>query len=275
MSVDPHYQEVLDESEELDSDGHVVRRGFPFNFMKDYSDDKAEYHPNRFFSLYKLLLEGSTVDTPDALEKSENVEELAEAQEELDINHPAIIYRDGTYSEYEFIPGDTLEEELEEFPSDIRDISCEIGAMTSRMHRGGFARYDNRAVNIIIDRSGLENSEASPYFIDSEYVETDAEKADKNLDLVSFLDSVNHRDPRQFKEVFEGFREGYGKLPVSAIALAGLRTVAEKTLEQEFEESSNALGNTLRAFYFNRRNNSYGKASSENTSYGMGIPSED
>lgn len=254
--TDPHYQEVLNESEELESDGHTTVRSIPHNFAKDYRGDKTEYHPNMFFPTYKMLVDGSEIYTPDALEKAENVEELAEAQQDLDINHPAIIYRDGTYSEYEFIPGATLEEELASLPSDLREISQEIGEMTDILHEAGFARYDNRAGNVIVDRSGMIENDPLPFFIDSEYVVTDAQKGDKNLDLVSFIDSINNQNPEVFNDIFEGFSDGYGKVPISSIALAGLRTVAEKTLEKEFNQSTNALENTLRAFYFNIRNNS-------------------
>lgn len=254
--TDPHYQEVLNDSERLESNGHTTVKGMPYNFIKDYRDDKTEYHPNMFFPTYKLLFDGSDLYTPDALEKAENVQELAEAQRELDVNHPALIYQDGTYSEYEFIPGATLEEELEGNPSDIEDISRQIGEMTEILHDADFARYDNRVGNVIVDRSGIIEDEPLPFFIDSEYVVTDAQKGDKNLDLVSFIDSINNQNPEVFNDIFEGFSDGYGKVPISSIALAGLRTVAEKTLEKEFDQSTNALENTLRAFYFNIRNNS-------------------
>lgn len=256
---DPLYQEVLDESEVLESDGHTTRKGSPYNFMKFYSNDKAEHHPNTFFSAYKLLVDGSTVDTPGAQEKAKNVETLAEMQEELGINHPTLVYSDRSYSEFEFIPGDTLEKELEEdIPDDLQQLGEKLGRMTDNLHSRDFARYDNRAANIIVDRSGLVGDEAEPFLIDSEYVEIDAKKGDKNLDLVSFIDSVNDRDPEAFRELFNGFRKGYGPLPYSSIALAGLRTTLEMGLEQDFEDMFNAVQNTLTAFYSNRENNAYG-----------------
>lgn len=251
---DPLYQEVLDDSEELESDGHVTMKGRPYNFMKFYRDDKVEYHPNRFFSAYKFLVDGSAVDTPDAAEKAENVEKLAEMQEELGINHPALIYSDGNYSEFEFIPGETLERELDRSPEDLMEIGEEIGRMTANLHSSDFARYDNRAANIIVDRSGLEDNDAEPFFIDSEYVETEAEQGDKNLDLVSFIDSTNDREQEIFEELFGGFSDGYGEIPYSSIGLAGIRTTAERAIEKDVSKSVQAIRNTLTAFYINATN---------------------
>lgn len=134
---------------------------------------------------------------------------------------------------------------------DIGELGQDVGEMTANLHENGFARYDNRVGNIIVDRSGIEDSEPVPYFIDGEYVETDAQEGDINLDLVAFMDSINDQDLEEFGEFFSGFREGCGQVPDSSIGLAGIRTVAERTLEKDFEKSVKAVMNTLTAFYIN------------------------
>lgn len=268
------YDEILEEVEDIESYGHLTAKGQTENFIKLYRDDSEERQPNRFFSIYKKMIDGEPMTVPGPSEKAENVEELANAQDEIGINHAGVIFRDGNYSEYEFIPGNTLDEELEDL-DEIGELGRTIGEMTKNLHENDFARYDNRTSNIIIDDSGIISDEAVPYLIDSEYVQVDADEGDKNLGLVSFIDSINDMAGEDFKKLFEGFRDGYGKIPKSTIALSGLRTTAERTLEGEFLGASRAVKNTLTAFYYNSTSIDHEAERHENPSSGMGIPSGD
>lgn len=258
--VDAAYREVVEESEVLESDGHITRRSNPSNFVKQYSDNKDEQYPNVFFPSYKFFFDQETLEPPTAAEKAENVHELAENQDSLGINHPALLYKDGKYAEYEYIPGRTLEQEIDIGSEDLREIGSRIGEITRNLHSNDYARYDNRASNFIIDRSGIESSEPVPYFIDSEYVMPESSQADRDLDLVSFIDSINDKERETFDELFSGFREGYGDIPNASIALAGLRTSIEKMLERDIKKSNRSVVNTLSALYINR----YGENRAEN-----------
>lgn len=246
------YLELLENSEPIEEGNHPCLRNGS-NFLKTYSEEQEGF-PNWFFTTYKFISDRKLPMEFGDRKKSSNEFELLERQEEIGVKAPSPVFQENNFIESEYIPGESLDREIEDNSSDLKEIFREIGRMVDNLHTAGYARWDNRTCNFIVDRSEWSDS-PQPFFIDNEYLIPEATEADKELDLVSFIDDINSEEPEKFEEMYSGFRESYGNIDSKSIALAGLRTFLEETLEKNPEKIQYAIKNTMTAFRAGR--NSY------------------
>lgn len=248
------YLEILEGSEPIESGTHPTARNNS-NFLKSHSGERDSF-PNWFFPAYKFLFDQEIPEEPSSEQKAYTEFKLLKEQDNIGIAMPCPIFQEDNFIESEFIPGETLRSEIENNTDDISEILRQLGSMIQNLHESGYARWDNRTSNIIVDRTGWEEG-PTPYLIDNEYIIPDATKADQELDLVSFIDSINSEEPYKFNELYSGFREGYGNIPTNSIALAGLRTFSEEILNQNFDKAYNSLKNTISGIQENNTKSDY------------------
>ena len=144
---------------------------------------------------YLLAGRWSRMGAEDRIRREVKIRDL---MEELDVQYPRIIRREGKYVEIDYIDGETVDDILEADPDRAESLGEEIGAALKKVHGEDVAFGDLSLGNIMI-----ENEEM--YFLEFEFGEVEADYFDRFVDQMTLLMDLRTME----KQVYSGFRDGF------------------------------------------------------------------
>lgn len=138
-------------------------------------------------------------------------------------------------------------------PRAVYRVGYRTGSDLRRYHEAGGALIDARTSNMKVDE-GTPAAPSKPEFLeqdpslawmDFEYGTGDASETDRDLDMLTLVNSARHLDPERYGEFMEGVEDGYGVEVTDRIhAIANVTSkVHARYLEDRPEWEANAERN--------------------------------
>lgn len=181
------------------------------------------------------------LERQDQQDRIENEEKFRGFISDYDIEVPDILGISDEYVEFERLEGDDLNDYINENPEEAQEYGREVGEFLNYVHGEEGAITDLRVNNFMVQESG------ELAFLDSEYFVEDANRWEKEMDLITLVSSLKQVDPEPYGSFREGFEEEYdGRTDRFADTVSSVTSqVHARGLERDPERSANAKNNTV------------------------------
>lgn len=186
-------------------------------------------------------------------DRMDNEEEFKEEIQGLEnVKVPEVYGRRGDKIFYELIDGENAKATIEEHPETGFIIGKKIGEALSEMTENGLYQTDSRPVNWMPVFEGEPSAESDPEIcvVDQEYSSRDRGNL-LDIDAFMFNDGMHHFDFEDYRNIIEGFEEGYGEeiRLRNNILRSAISPFHAVLLEKDFGWMKNSLKNTGKGAY--------------------------
>lgn len=160
---------------------------------------------------------------------------------DYDIDVPDILGVSGEYVEFERLDGEDLNDYVNENPEEAWELGTEVGEFLNYVHKRDGAITDFRVNNFRVQESG------ELAFLDAEYFLEDANRWEKEMDIITLISSLKQIEPEPYEEFRDGFEKSYGEEtgPFSDVASSVTSQVHARYLEEDSRREENARENTF------------------------------
>lgn len=149
------------------------------------------------------------LEYPSREQRMENERTAEKYFSDRDLTAPEIEMSDSDCMVFDKVSGDSFSEIVEEIDEDeAYEVARKAGHVTAEMHEDDCARRDHRPENLMLD---IEEDDLELHLIDNEYFTDEASEMDKKADVITFLSEAKTYSPDKYREVREGFENGYGR----------------------------------------------------------------
>lgn len=150
---------------------------------------------------------------------------------------PDVVWRNETAIEFRRVDGESLRDYVERAtPTDTRTLGRRLGSALRDVHAKNVVLRDLRLANLYVDGDEIAS-------IDHEYGDVEAKRWEAGWDHLTLLSSAKHHPPQNYNAFLEGFRDGYGNVPLIARIASSLTSPLHALL---FERDIGAFLNSLR-----------------------------
>lgn len=162
---------------------------------------------------------------------------VKEALRDTGLCVPEVVWRNETAIEFTRVDGEPLRNYVvEATPTETRSVARKLGTALRDVHVKNVVLKDLRLANLYVDGDEIAS-------IDHEYACVGAKRWEAGWDHLTLLSSAKHIPPQNYSAFLEGFRDGYGDVPLAPRIGSSLTSPLHALL---FERDVGALLNSFR-----------------------------